>query len=893
MAAAGRSPASSGRRGRPRGRGRGWSKSPRKPPLSPPASSSSPDTPSAAAAVSAPGPDPAAPLPPGAAVEVRVDDDGFHGSWFEATVVAFSPARGRRAPARYTVTYSHLLADDGGGVLAEPFAPSHVRPRPPPPPPPEGGGASSPLLRLHDIVEAFHNDGWWSGIVISPASSASAAASPTVTVAFPITREVISFPPHLVRPRRDYLGGGEWAPSRAVVAVQPKRAVRAYEVGDKVEVVRDRPDFGYSWFPATVSKVVDRLSYIIEYFDFDQEAAEGAASGGAAEKSTEYLHWRFIRPAVEHVPRESEFRLAPGAAVEAYCDGAWSPGIVRRVVGDGEYEVSIDGKEKELLVNKVAELLKPQYKWDGKQWKIVSVKRRANLRRRSLSGRSPSSPVNVVSSEDEYSHDPGSSAIKSSRNAIKKSRKEPQQQELISASVSEMEGKHDAPDNLTGNDNFLSKQIVCALTASADWQASLALDKQAPKRSTSGSNTKVLTYKKLARKKGSKKLFSPQSLLDVDSTVQQGGKENVMGNMKTHTEHDLDRSLEDTYQELLPLVPPGFESMYNGEGIDISGSLLDEELCTDRAATQVSRSSQLMVEAPIRPQNAGSSLSRCFSQISSHQVPFVKRSPAWSVIEAMDVFKEVPQQPHFFPLRDYSLAVREGMALGLMVSFATLVESIKEASIEDSMELFEDKIRSLCHLEGNGFNVQFLQARLSKLLQIKSNCSKYLGEINKLRAEMAGKATSLSRMGALLDQKDEVIGELEQRLGHLRREAQQIEKEREHEDAELSRLKSKHSRFEEAYGESVRQFRNILDDMSRRIRREAEGDASIAEKKPGVVYADMLPFSPPAPAAAYSQRQLKQLRAQCLVFLAFRNNMEPKKRYLEIALGEGPEQGTN
>jgi len=66
--------------------------------------------------------------------------------------------------------------------------------------------------------------------------------------------------------------------------------------------------------------------------------------------------------------------LAPGAAVEAYCDGAWSPGLVRRVVGDGEYEVSIVGKKAELLVTKVVELLKPQYKWNGKQWKIVTVK---------------------------------------------------------------------------------------------------------------------------------------------------------------------------------------------------------------------------------------------------------------------------------------------------------------------------------------------------------------------------------------------------------------------------------------------------------------------------------------------------------------------------------------
>ncbi|VAH38814.1 unnamed protein product [Triticum turgidum subsp. durum] len=49
----------------------------------------------------------------------------------------------------------------------------------------------------------------------------------------------------------------------------------------------------------------------------------------------------------------------------------------------------------------------------------------------------------------------------------------------------------------------------------------------------------------------------------------------------------------------------------------------------------------------------------------------------------------------------------------------------------------------------------------------------------------------------------------------------------------------------------------------------------------------MLPSTArPAGAAAYTQPQLRQMRTQCLVFLAFKNQMEPRKRHLEIALGE-------
>ncbi|CAN6164379.1 unnamed protein product [Urochloa humidicola] len=38
----------------------------------------------------------------------------------------------------------------------------------------------------------------------------------------------------------------------------------------------------------------------------------------------------------------------------------------------------------------------------------------------------------------------------------------------------------------------------------------------------------------------------------------------------------------------------------------------------------------------------------------------------------------------------------------------------------------------------------------------------------------------------------------------------------------------------------------------------------------------------------FKEQQLKQLRAQCLVFLAFRNKLQPRKVHLEIALGRGP-----
>ncbi|KAG2610394.1 hypothetical protein PVAP13_4KG098100 [Panicum virgatum] len=48
------------------------------------------------------------------------------------------------------------------------------------------------------------------------------------------------------------------------------------------------------------------------------------------------------------------------------------------------------------------------------------------------------------------------------------------------------------------------------------------------------------------------------------------------------------------------------------------------------------------------------------------------------------------------------------------------------------------------------------------------------------------------------------------------------------------------------------------------------------------------PMSHTSSSIPFKEQQLKQLRAQCLVFLAFRNNLQPRKVHLEIALGRGP-----
>ncbi|KAJ1255418.1 hypothetical protein BS78_K241200 [Paspalum vaginatum] len=111
---------------------------------------------------------------------------------------------------------------------------------------------------------------------------------------------------------------------------------------------------------------------------------------------------------------------------------------------------------------------------------------------------------------------------------------------------------------------------------------------------------------------------------------------------------------------------------------------------------------------------------RSSDSLAVESLPFVKSSPMWAQIEAMEVFTKVTRQPNFQQFQQHAPEVREGMALGLMICFANLAESIKRLSIEDEAAVFEEKMEALAFLEGEGFDVSVLRSHMAALLHIKN-----------------------------------------------------------------------------------------------------------------------------------------------------------------------------
>ncbi|KAF9592810.1 hypothetical protein IFM89_017429 [Coptis chinensis] len=80
--------------------------------------------------------------------------------------------------------------------------------------------------------------------------------------------------------------------------------------------------------------------------------------------------------------------------------------------------------------------------------------------------------------------------------------------------------------------------------------------------------------------------------------------------------------------------------------------------------------------------------------LENESLPFIKCSPGWKDVESNEIFRSMPQKPHFLPLQKKLELLREGKALGLMVSFGSLVEKISKTHYDEPKSILEDNEHS-------------------------------------------------------------------------------------------------------------------------------------------------------------------------------------------------------
>ncbi|KAF5455429.1 hypothetical protein F2P56_025003 [Juglans regia] len=151
----------------------------------------------------------------------------------------------------------------------------------------------------------------------------------------------------------------------------------------------------------------------------------------------------------------------------------------------------------------------------------------------------------------------------------------------------------------------------------------------------------------------------------------------------------------------------------------------------------------------------------------NRKLPFVKSSPVWKAIESMEIFIIMPQNPHFLPLGKCKEECREGLAIGNMVTFASLVEKISKLRLDDPRSTFDGYLESLLDLEKHGFDVTVVRGRINELLSIKDGQGRFLSEskdveckmlhCNREKTEMAEEMANIIEQMAELQKKHALI----------------------------------------------------------------------------------------------------------------------------------------
>lgn len=152
------------------------------------------------------------------------------------------------------------------------------------------------------------------------------------------------------------------------------------------------------------------------------------------------------------------------------------------------------------------------------------------------------------------------------------------------------------------------------------------------------------------------------------------------------------------------------------------------------------------------------------------RLPFTKCSPVWRTIESMEVFRLMPQVPHFRPLYKCKEECREGMAIGHMVTFSGLVDKISMLQFDDRGSTFYSTLESLLDLEKHGFDVSGLRSRVNEMLSIKDRQERFRAESKDAEKKIKEHADEQIKLVADIEDVGRKLSELQERYSLIKSE---------------------------------------------------------------------------------------------------------------------------
>lgn len=285
----------------------------------------------------------------GTEVEISIDEEGFRGAWFPGKVIKPPTKNGRMV----MVEYETLLAEENDTTpLREEIDLVQIRPTPP--------RENSRVFNLDEEVDAFHNDGWWEGVITQVLENGR------YSVYFRPNREQSDFKDSELRLHREWVHG-DWVPPLEEEDVQPMAGVEVHEQeeeklfsqGNLVEVSSDEAGFEGAWFAATILEVIGENNYLIEYKDLKTED-----DSQFVREEVDALH---IRPCPPENGKIDKFKLYE--EVDALYNDGWWVGVISKVHGS-KYAVYFKSSKEEIEFKH--DDLRLHHDWIGGKWVSAS-----------------------------------------------------------------------------------------------------------------------------------------------------------------------------------------------------------------------------------------------------------------------------------------------------------------------------------------------------------------------------------------------------------------------------------------------------------------------------------------------------------------------------------------
>ncbi|KAK8663398.1 hypothetical protein V6N13_083219 [Hibiscus sabdariffa] len=144
-------------------------------------------------------------------------------------------------------------------------------------------------------------------------------------------------------------------------------------------------------------------------------------------------------------------------------------------------------------------------------------------------------------------------------------------------------------------------------------------------------------------------------------------------------------------------------------------------------------------------------------------LPFVKSLEIWKAVESMEIFKVMPQRPHFHPLVKSKEILREGLAVAHMLNFASLVQKTSELTVADPRNLFTTILDVLPEFEILGFDVKAVRDRTRELVAIKDRHGHLQHHSKEVVLQAKQCSDELTKINEEIDANQKRVRELEEK----------------------------------------------------------------------------------------------------------------------------------